>query len=114
MATGASPIVDPSTELSARGKPYLGLFLIRFLILFFELTCIRWIGSMVIFPFFTNLVLMACFLGMSVGYLAARLPKDLVDRTIPLGELPVFWSTSYYIHTRVYKVYYLFGVRSAY
>lgn len=48
------------------------LFLISFTLLFFELTCIRWFGGTVIFlNFFTNLVLMACFLGMSVGCLAA-------------------------------------------
>ena len=50
----------------------LDLFLISFLILFFELACIRWFGSTVIFlTFFTNIVLMACFLGVSVGCLAA-------------------------------------------
>ena len=56
----------------------LHLFLISFVILFFELACIRWFGSTVIFlTFFTNLVLMACFLGMSRrlpgGVAAARL-----------------------------------------
>ena len=50
----------------------LDLFIVSFTILFFELTCIRWFASTVIFlTFFTNLVLMACFLGMSVGCLAA-------------------------------------------
>jgi SAM-dependent methyltransferase len=49
------------------------LFLIGFLILFLELACIRWFSATVIFlPFFTNIVLMACFLGMSCGCLAAR------------------------------------------
>ena len=49
-------------------RPHLDLFLISFLILFFELACIRWFGSTVVFlTFFTNIVLMACFLGMSVG-----------------------------------------------
>ena len=89
MATGASPIVDPSTELSARGKPYLGLFLIRFLILFFELTCIRWIGSMVIFAFFTNLVLMASFLGMSVGCMAASRKENYINAVLPLALVSV-------------------------
>ena len=50
----------------------LHLFLISFAILFFELACIRWFGSTVLFlTFFTNLILMACFLGISVGCLAA-------------------------------------------
>ena len=60
-----------------RGQ-YVELFLISFLILFFELACIRWFGSTVIFlTFFTNLVLMACFLGMSVGCLAAGAAERL-------------------------------------
>jgi len=47
------------------------LFLVSFLILFLELSCIRWFGSTVIFlTFFTNIILMACFLGMSVGLLS--------------------------------------------
>jgi SAM-dependent methyltransferase len=50
----------------------LELFLASFLILFLELACIRWFGSTVIFlTFFTNIVLLACFLGVSVGCLAA-------------------------------------------
>jgi hypothetical protein len=58
-----------STEAEARGRhPYFDLFLISFLILFFELACIRWFGSMVVYlTFFTNIVLLATFLGMFVG-----------------------------------------------
>jgi spermidine synthase len=65
---------------------YLNLFLISFLALFLELACIRWFGSTVIFlTFFTNLVLMACFLGLSVGCLAARARRDLMGAVIPLA-----------------------------
>src|ERR1051325_1604720 len=50
----------------------LELFLISLLILFLELACIRWFPAHVLFlTFFTNTVLLACFLGMSVGCLAA-------------------------------------------
>jgi SAM-dependent methyltransferase len=49
------------------------LFLVGFLVLFLELACIRWFSASVIFlQFFTNVVLIACFLGMSCGCLAAR------------------------------------------
>ncbi|MFB9265001.1 spermidine synthase [Bradyrhizobium erythrophlei] len=49
------------------------LFLVGFLILFLELACIRWFSAKVIFlQFFTNIVLIASFLGMSCGCLAAR------------------------------------------
>ncbi|PAY03871.1 hypothetical protein CK489_36895 [Bradyrhizobium sp. UFLA03-84] len=49
------------------------LFLVGFLILFLELACIRWFSAKVVFlQFFTNIVLLAAFLGMSCGCLAAR------------------------------------------
>jgi SAM-dependent methyltransferase len=48
------------------------LFLVSLLILFTELACIRWFPAHVLFlTFFTNTVLLACFLGMSVGCRAA-------------------------------------------
>jgi SAM-dependent methyltransferase len=53
------------------------LFLVGFLVLFFELACIRWFSAYVIFlQFFTNVVLIACFLGMSCGCLAARVHRN--------------------------------------
>src|SRR5204862_4889429 len=49
------------------------LFLISFTILFLELAAIRWFPAHVLYlTFFTNVVLLASFLGMSVGCLAAR------------------------------------------
>ena len=58
-----------------RDRPALDLFLISWLVLFLELACIRWFPSHVLFlTFFTNTVLLACFVGMSVGCLVARRP----------------------------------------
>ena len=58
----------------------LRLFLVAFLILFLELACIRWFGSSVVFlTFFTNIILMACFLGMAVGLLSARTAGTSLD-----------------------------------
>ncbi len=69
-------------------RPYRDLFLISFLILFFELAAIRFFASTVVFlTFFTNIVLLACFLGMSVGLLAARGPRNLVPAALPLAML---------------------------
>jgi SAM-dependent methyltransferase len=66
------------------------LFLISFLILFFELACIRWLGSTVIFlTFFTNIVLMACFLGVSVGCLAASRSGSWINLLVPLAIVTV-------------------------
>ena len=48
------------------------LFAISFIILFLELAAIRWFPAHVLYlTFFTNVVLLAAFLGMSVGCLAA-------------------------------------------
>jgi len=79
-----------TTELQVGGlrDRYFDLFLISFLILFFELAAIRWFGSNVIFlTFFTNLVLMACFLGMSVGLLSAGRRQNLINWVLPLALL---------------------------
>src|SRR5271166_4424966 len=55
----------------------LNLFLVGFLVLFFELACIRWFAAYVVFlQFFTNVVLLASFLGMSCGCMAARRRRD--------------------------------------
>src|SRR5207302_9172496 len=67
-------------------RAYLDLFLISFLILFFELAAIRWFAGTVVFlTFFTNIVLLACFLGMGVGLLAARRPQPLVQMALPVA-----------------------------
>ncbi|MGB7156672.1 MAG: hypothetical protein WBD40_01320, partial [Tepidisphaeraceae bacterium] len=72
------------TTTSVR-RSYVDLFLISFAILFTELGCIRFLGSTVIFlTFFTNIVLMACFLGMSIGLLATSRRRDLVRTVLPL------------------------------
>src|SRR3979409_1118590 len=48
------------------------LFIVSVLVLFLELACIRWFPAHVLYlTFFTNTVLLACFLGMSLGCLAA-------------------------------------------
>jgi SAM-dependent methyltransferase len=66
-------------------RPYLDLLLISFLILFFELACIRFFGSTVVFlTFFTNIVLMACFLGMSVGCMTAKRRSNFIEMVLPL------------------------------
>ncbi|HZZ63359.1 MAG TPA: hypothetical protein VFE63_19705 [Roseiarcus sp.] len=49
------------------------LFLAGFLVLFLELASIRWFATTVIFlQFFTNIILISSFLGMSCGCMAAR------------------------------------------
>jgi len=62
-------------------QPWIGgvrtrIFLVSFTLLFFELLCIRWIPAYVRYlSYFTNFILLASFLGMGLGILAARRPK---------------------------------------
>lgn len=82
-AVGAHPTA-PLGQLA----PRIELFLVSFLILFFELAAIRWFAATVVFlTFFTNIVLLACFLGMSVGLLTASRPVNLVRTVLPLAML---------------------------
>ena len=58
------------------------LFAISFIILFLELAAIRWFPAHVLYlTFFTNVVLLAAFLGMSVGCLAASHRRNYVRWT---------------------------------
>src|SRR3982074_731162 len=71
MNTIASP--KNESELSPLPGDGFELFLISLIILFLELAAIRWFPAHVLYlTFFTNVVLLASFLGMSVGCLAAR------------------------------------------
>jgi hypothetical protein len=58
------------------------LFVISFLVLFLELVCIRWFPAHVLFlTFFVNLVLLACFVGMSIGCLLAKSSTNYIYST---------------------------------
>ncbi len=88
-----SPPPAPGDAARPGIRPAAELFTISFVILFLELACIRWFGSTVIFlTFFTNLVLMACFLGMTVGCLAASRRVDLINAVLPTALLAVALS----------------------
>ncbi|CAN5583205.1 hypothetical protein BH10PLA1_BH10PLA1_01740 [soil metagenome] len=76
-------------------KPYARLFLLSFFLLFFELSCIRWFGSTVVFlTFFTNIVLIATFLGMSVGLMTASRKVNFIQWTLPLAALACALSST--------------------
>jgi spermidine synthase len=78
----------------------VNLFLVGFLVLFLELASIRWFAAYVVFlQFFTNVVLIASFLGMSCGCLAARQPRDW------LGYFPFIALGTVVAALAVYAVY---------
>lgn len=68
------PFQAPSTP-----RAVFELFFISLLVLFLELACIRWFPAHVLYlAFFTNMVLLACFLGMCLGCLAADSKKNFL------------------------------------
>lgn len=83
-------MADAHPSPSSR-KPTTELFLISALILFLELACIRWFPANVLFlTFFTNTVLLACFLGMSLGCLAASHRRNYLKATPVLLAFALF------------------------
>src|SRR5271157_5076242 len=83
----ASPQASAETSLL---RARLDLFLISAFILVLELACIRWFPAHVLYlTFFTNTVLLACFLGMSLGCLVADRPRNYLAATPALLGLAV-------------------------
>jgi Spermine/spermidine synthase domain len=74
LVNSNSPAAGNESRVSASTfRDGFELFLISALILFLELAGIRWFPAHALYlTFFTNVVLLACFLGMSVGCLAAN------------------------------------------
>src|SRR3954453_22893585 len=91
MADPSPESVSPDAGQAPAGRrAYLRLLLISFVLLFAELACIRWFGSTVILlTYFTNIVLMACVLGMSVGCLAAARGRNWINAVLPLGLVAI-------------------------
>ena len=72
-ASGRQPEARSDSDRSLINGVRLRIFLVSFTLLFFELLCIRWIPAYVRYlSYFTNFILLASFLGMGLGTLAAR------------------------------------------
>jgi spermidine synthase len=72
----------PKNESQQSSREGFELFLISLLILFLELACIRWFPAHVLYlTFFTNVVLLASFLGMSLGCLTASRRRNYLTWT---------------------------------
>jgi SAM-dependent methyltransferase len=73
--------VAPSTDK----RTLYELFAVSVLVLFLELACIRWFPAHVLLlTFFTNAVLLACFVGMSIGCLVAKRERNYIRWTAPI------------------------------
>src|ERR1700686_1791513 len=66
------------SRLAEQDRPFITdaryrIYLVSFSLLFFELLCIRWIPSYVRYlSYFNNFIVLASFLGIGLGILAAR------------------------------------------
>ena len=99
VATAALPRASETSLTGARTHA-LNLFLTGFLVLFLELASIRWFAATVIFlQFFTNVVLLSCFLGMSCGCMAARQRRDW------LGAFPILALAAIVAALAIWTVY---------
>lgn len=93
---------ERATDPRAAGRR--DLFATGFAVLFLELACIRWFAAYVVFlQFFTNVVLLAAFVGMSVGCLRAGNPDDRWLRRFPVVAVlaigaALFVSWLYFTH----------------
>ena len=69
-------------------RPGVAIFLVSVLALFLEMLIIRWIGTEVrVFAYLQNTLLIACFLGLGMGFFTCRRPVALVQTVIPLAFL---------------------------
>src|SRR5258706_9525710 len=67
---------DTLSNLSTTRQIRLRLFITSFLILFFELICIRWLPAYVRFlGYFMNFIMLASFLGIGLGIMVSRREK---------------------------------------
>ena len=74
VSATAPPVSEPTGVIGERTR----LVLLSFLMLFLELALIRWAGSNVVYlSYFSNFVLLGSFLGIGLGFLRARRPRNL-------------------------------------
>lgn len=67
LLTGEADPSNPDTHL-VRRHPYSTLFIVSFVVLFFEVALIRYTASQIrIFSFYKNIPLVSCFLGLGLG-----------------------------------------------
>lgn len=67
------------TQKGIMKKEGIELFVISLLGLFLEMACIRWLPSQVrVLSYYTNIVLLAAFLGLGIGYILSARKKDFI------------------------------------
>jgi hypothetical protein len=92
MDSDAAAPIESETWYGSR-KPFLQLLLLSMSALFLELAFIRWIpGSVRVAGYFTNMILIASFLGLGTGAILSRFDRDLF-RWWPVTFFALAFST---------------------
>lgn len=87
-------------------KQNIELFLVSFIMLFLELTIIRWISTEIrIFSYFNNLVLLACFLGIGFGCFYSNKKANLSITLLLVAILFVVVNMPFIITTGDAKIH---------
>ena len=93
-STAPAPITTPTPGGLLRGRARL--MVASALMLFVQLALIRWTGSNLLhMSYFSNLILLASFLGIGLGFLRSRSPRDL-GRYTPIGLLVLVAFISFF------------------
>ena len=74
----------PPRSAGRVSRPILAIFLVSFLGLFLEMLLIRWIGTIRIFAYLQNTILVVCLLGLGLGCFTARKPASIGRAPVPL------------------------------
>ncbi|MEW6368112.1 MAG: spermidine synthase [Acidobacteriota bacterium] len=86
-----------SDELPFRDAHRLAI--LSFVFLYYELACIRWASAFVLYmSYYANIVLLACFLGMGLGMLAARRSRTWIN-AFPLSMF-LFLGLTYFFEVQ--------------
>lgn len=100
VLTDTSDLVDFDLSKGGKGLAISRTFLASFLVLFLEIAFIRWLPAYIrLLSYFSNFILLACFLGIGVGCLLATSRRRLFPWFPPIQAAIV--ATVYFVRLEV-------------
>ena len=77
--------MSASSVKEGKNRQTISLLIASFMSLYFEMLIIRWLGAEIrVFSFFKNLIMMAAFLGLGIGFALSKREKDHWEKFIPM------------------------------
>ena len=116
IQTEKFPIAGLNNSLGSHKEKVFNLFLISFLVLFFELLVIRWLSTEInLLGYFKNIVLISCFLGLGIGCALANTRTNFFS-FFPLILAYLFFATVTLMKVKTINLYpwsgeeFMFGI----